>query len=80
MEKNKSQLVTLRQKELHGIVAQHALGESVDFTVMLHEYGPVREPYKAYYGQVDAADIVTWVSLETTCTTRTFEGSRGIRM
>jgi hypothetical protein len=53
-------LVVLRQKELHTIVAQHALGESVDFTVMLHEYGPVREPYRAYYGQVDAADIVTW--------------------
>ena len=59
-EENLVSLVTLRQKELHGIVAQHALGESVDFTVMLHEYGPVREPYKAYYGQVDAADIVTW--------------------
>jgi hypothetical protein len=53
-------LTVLRQKELHGIVAQHALGESVDFTVMLHEYGPIREPYRAYYGQVDAADIVTW--------------------
>src|SRR5665213_2654422 len=59
-EENLVSFITLRQKELHGIVAQHALGESVDFTVMLHEYGPIREPYKAYYGQVDAADIVTW--------------------
>ena len=53
-------LEVLRQKELHGIVEQAALGASVDLTVMLHEYGIVREPYKAYYGQVDVADISTW--------------------
>ncbi|MBZ5604584.1 MAG: AIPR family protein [Acidobacteriia bacterium] len=53
-------LRVLRQKELHRVVAQHALGESVDFSIMLHEYGVVREPYRSYYGQVDAADIVLW--------------------
>jgi hypothetical protein len=53
-------LHVLRQKELHQVVAQQALGESVDFSVMLHEYGIVREPYRSYYGQVDTADIVSW--------------------
>jgi hypothetical protein len=53
-------LQVLKQKELHDIVEQRALGESVDVTVMLHEYGMVRDPYKAYYGQVDASDIVSW--------------------
>jgi len=53
-------LQLLNQKELHDIVEQRALGESVDLTIMLHEYGIVREPYKAYYGQVDVSDIVSW--------------------
>ncbi len=50
----------LKQKELHDIVEQRALGESVDLTIMLHEYGIVRDPFKAYYGQVDASDLISW--------------------
>lgn len=53
-------LKVLRQKELHDIVEQRALGESVDLVIMLHEYGKVSDPYKAYYGQVDVTDIVAW--------------------
>src|SRR6266853_815813 len=53
-------LHTLKQKDLHRIVEQVALGDSVDLTVLLHEYGTIREPYKAFYGQVDVADIVSW--------------------
>ena len=53
-------LQTLKQKELHDIVEQRALGQSVDLTVLLHEYGIVRDPYKSYYGQVDVSDIVAW--------------------
>lgn len=53
-------LQVLKQKELHDIVEQRALGASVDLTIMLHEFGIVREPYKAYYGQVDVSDIVSW--------------------
>jgi AIPR protein len=37
-----------------------ALGSSIDLTIMLHEYGHVREPYNAYYGQVDITDIALW--------------------
>jgi hypothetical protein len=53
-------LQILKQKELHDIVEQRALGESVDLTILLHEYGMVRDPYKSYYGQVDVADITAW--------------------
>src|SRR5579863_5888224 len=53
-------LQVLKQKELHDVVEQRALGESVDLTIMLHEYGIVREPFKAYYGQIDVSDIVAW--------------------
>jgi hypothetical protein len=53
-------LRVMRQKDIHAMVAQQALGQSVDFTVMLHEYGPIRELYKAYYGQLDASDVVSW--------------------
>lgn len=53
-------LQVFKQKELHDIVEQRALGASVDLTVLLHEWGKVQEPYKAYYGQVDVTDIVSW--------------------
>jgi hypothetical protein len=53
-------LQVLKQKELHEIVERGALGSSVDLTIMLHEYGKVSEPYKAYYGQVDVSDITSW--------------------
>jgi AIPR protein len=53
-------LEVLRQKELHGIVEKIALGKSVDLTVLLHEYGVARQPYKAFYGQMDVTDISAW--------------------
>lgn len=53
-------LQIMKQKELHDIVEQRALGDSVDLAVLLHEYGIVREPYKSYYGQVDVSDITSW--------------------
>lgn len=50
----------MRQKELHSIVEQIALGDSIDLTIMLHEWGAVREGSKSYYGQVAVSDIVSW--------------------
>jgi hypothetical protein len=58
-----TELVSLRivkQGDLHGIVAQRALGETVNINIMLKEWGIVREPYTAYYGQVDLRDIAAW--------------------
>jgi hypothetical protein len=70
-------LQVLKQKELHDIVEQRALGESVDLTVMLHEYGIVREPYKAYYGQVDVSDIVAWGKFGTHLYNKNIRGFKG---
>lgn len=53
-------LQVLRQKELHDIVEQEALGKSINMQIMLHEYGIVSNPYQAYYGQMDAVDIASW--------------------
>ena len=53
-------LEVLKQKELHDIVELKAIGSSVDLTVMLNDYGQVKEPYKAYYGQVAVSDIISW--------------------
>lgn len=56
-------LVTLRvlkQKELHDIVEQGAMGSSVDLAIMLHEFGKVTDPYTAYYGHVHVADLASW--------------------
>lgn len=53
-------LQVLRQEDLHKIVAKQALGETVNLQIMLKQYGTVREPYAAYYGQVDLKDIATW--------------------
>lgn len=55
-------LVTLilRQAELHAAISKQALGESVTLEIMLHEYGQTKEPYAAYYGQVDVVDISNW--------------------
>jgi hypothetical protein len=58
-----TELVSLRvlnQADLHGRVAQQAFGQAVNLQIMLKEWGMVREPYTAYYGQVDLKDIATW--------------------
>jgi len=53
-------LRVLKQKDLHDIVEERALGDSVDLAILLHEFGHIHAPYNAYYGQVDAMDIISW--------------------
>jgi hypothetical protein len=53
-------LKVLGQGSLWDIVAKQAMAETIDLQIMLKEFGIVREPYKAYYGQVDIKDIATW--------------------
>ena len=74
------ELVTLRvllQKDLHGIIAHHAVGESVDLTVMLHEYGAVKTPYRAFYGQLEVGDISEWASYGDHLYHRNIRGFKG---
>jgi hypothetical protein len=67
----------LKQGDLHAIVAQGALGENVDLSIMLKEFGVVREPFTAYYGQVDLKDVATWGKYGTYLSAKNLRGFKG---
>lgn len=48
------------QAELHEMVRLAHAPESIDLTIVLHEYGTISEPYRAVYGYITAADIAVW--------------------
>ena len=52
----------LGQSELHALVKQGISGKAPDLTVTLHDWGITQEPYRAFYGQVDATDVAEWWS------------------
>ena len=52
--------VTLTQTELHKAISSDVEGSSIKLEVMLHEWGQCKQPYPAYYGQIEAADIGRW--------------------
>lgn len=54
------QLRVLRQGSLHAIIASGTLGAPINLEVVLRNWGQVREPYFAYYGQVSAGEIASW--------------------
>lgn len=75
-----TELVTLRilkQGDLHDIVAQRALGETINLQIMLKQFGKVNEPYTAYYGQVDLKDIATWGKYGQYLTAKNLRGFKG---
>lgn len=51
---------SLRQADLYAAVAQGLEGSPINIDLALYEWGHIREPYFAYYGQVAAADIASW--------------------
>jgi hypothetical protein len=50
----------LGQSRLHAIVKQVVAGTSPDLAVTLHHWGSTEDPYRAFYGQVDATDVAEW--------------------
>lgn len=50
----------LGQSELHSLVKQGISGKAPDLAVTLHDWGMTQEPYRAFYGQVDATDVAEW--------------------
>jgi hypothetical protein len=50
----------LGQSQLHAIVKQGVAGTSPDLDVTLHDWGSTEEPFRAFYGQVDATDVAEW--------------------
>jgi len=67
----------LRQANLHSIVAETAQGESIDLSIMLHEWGTIEEPYRAYYGQVVLEDIIKWSKYGQRLYARNLRGFKG---
>jgi len=70
-------LQVLKQKELHDIVEKGAMGASVDLTVMLHEFGQVRDPFIAYYGQVHVTDLASWAKYGNLLYHKNIRGFKG---
>ncbi len=50
----------LRQTDIYSAVSQGIEGAPVDLDVALYDWGQVREPYTAFYGQVAASDVAHW--------------------
>jgi hypothetical protein len=50
----------LRQADVYSAVAQGLEGAPIDVDVALYDWGQVREPYPAFYGQVSASDVAVW--------------------
>jgi hypothetical protein len=71
-------LRVLKQADLHSIVASGAVGDAVDLEIMLHNWGLIKEPYVAYYGQVAVSDIVTWGQYGTRLTSKNLRQFRGL--
>ncbi len=54
------QLRILHQGTLHSAISRGARGAPIHLEVVLQNWGQVREPYRAYYGQVAVADVAGW--------------------
>jgi hypothetical protein len=50
----------LNQGRLHAALAGGAEGAPINLDAMVTEWGQVKEPYQAYYGQINAADVAHW--------------------
>jgi len=50
----------VKQADLHRIVASGAFGSPINFDVVLKDWGQVRTPFLAFYGQVAATEVANW--------------------
>ena len=53
-------LQVLRQGDVYSAVSQGVEGAPIDLDVALYEWGQMRDPFAAYYGQVAASDLADW--------------------
>ena len=53
-------LQVLKQGDIYSAVSQGVEGNPIDLDLALYDWGQVRDPYTAYYGQVAASDIAEW--------------------
>ena len=52
----------MSQKELHDAVSGLAEGAPINLEFVLKDWGFIEDPFKAYYGQIEASDIAAWYS------------------
>lgn len=50
----------MRLTDVYNAVLQGLEGSPIDIQLMLYNWGQVREPYAAFYGQVAASDLANW--------------------
>lgn len=50
----------LNQKPLHTSLTSGISGEPINLTIGIKQWGMVQEPFKAFYGQVNGAEISAW--------------------
>lgn len=50
----------LTQSEIHAAAARQFDDRPIDLEIALTDWGHVDEPYRAFYGQVDAAQVANW--------------------
>ena len=58
-----SEVVTidiLDQRRIHDFIRRGATRKAPNLTVTLHHWGMVDEPFRAFYGQVDATEVAHW--------------------
>ncbi|OHB71737.1 MAG: hypothetical protein A2V70_15500, partial [Planctomycetes bacterium RBG_13_63_9] len=53
-------LAAFDQARIYEGIAGHAQKHSINLEIMLDDWGTVREPHEAYYGQVNAACVAEW--------------------
>jgi hypothetical protein len=53
-------LSVLGQAQVHSLVRRGIAGQAPNITTTLFDWGTTDEPYKAVYGQIDAAEIAEW--------------------
>jgi hypothetical protein len=53
-------LSVLSQREIYRFISGEAEGDPIRIELALREWGHIAEPYKAYYGQVNAEDVAQW--------------------
>lgn len=53
-------VLVLRQQDLYKSIAGFLTGTPINLEVGLREWGTVKSPYVAYYGQVEAEDVAKW--------------------
>jgi hypothetical protein len=60
-----SEIINLKeynQSDIHSALSGHAEGAPLSIEAMISDWGYVKDPFQAYYGQINAAELATLYS------------------